>query len=299
MPTLRQLRFLTALAEHGSFVAAAQAIGVTQPTLSAGIKELEGLLGATLVDRARGGSILTPAGRDCADRATRILSEAEDLVMAIRGVGGPLIGAFRLGCIPTIAPFLLPRALPGLRQRFARARFQLREDKTARLVEGLKARTLDAAIIALPWHAPGIETESVADDEFLFAAPPGHPLSERTDLTPDLLASQDLLLLEDGHCLRDHAVAACAVPRTPRALEVAATSLHTLVHMVGGGLGVSLVPRLAAEGGVTAGADVTLTPFARPLIGRQIGVAWRAGSARAPDARAIAASLRDSLRQSD
>jgi LysR family hydrogen peroxide-inducible transcriptional activator len=293
MPTLRQLQFLTALRAEGSFVAAAEAVGVTQPTLSAGIKELETALGATLVERGRSGAALTPAGEEAAERAARALSEVEELVRAVNAAGKPFSGLFRLGAIPTIAPFLLPRALPLLKQRFPQVRLRMREDLTSRLVDALRARTLDAAIIALPYSASGIATASVADDEFLFLAPEGHPLTRRNDLAPEHLKGEDVLLLEDGHCLRDHALSVCNLTPGRRAAEVGATSLHTLVQMVSGGMGVTLLPKIAAEGGVAAGANVSIRPFAAPLVGRSIGVAWREGGPRADEARMLAEALRE------
>src|SRR5689334_10276097 len=168
MPTLRQLQFLTALRAEGSFVAAADAVGVTQPTLSAGIKELETSLGVVLVERGRNGAVLTPAGEEAARRAAQALGDVMELVRAVQSAGKPFTGAFRLGAIPTIAPFLLPRALPLLKRHYPQLRLALREDLTSRLVEGLRARTLDAAVIALPYAAPGVETAIVAEDEFLF-----------------------------------------------------------------------------------------------------------------------------------
>lgn len=295
MPTLRQLQFLTALDAEGSFVAAADAVGVTQPTLSAGIKELENALGATLVERGRAGAVLTPAGEEAARRAARALGEVEELVRAVHAAGQPFSGNFRLGAIPTIAPFILPRALPLLRKRFPKLRLQMREDLTARLVDALKARTLDAAVIALPYSAPGIETTIVAEDEFYFLCPENHPLAARNDLLPEHLKDEDVLLLEDGHCLREHALSVCRTTPGRRSTEVGATSLHTLVQMVAGGLGVTLLPRIAADSGVTAGAAVAVRPFAQPLIGRSIGVAWREGSPRAEEARLLAELLRSEL----
>lgn len=293
LPTLRQLQFLVALQTHGSFVRAADAIGVTQPTLSAGIKELEALLGATLVDRSRSGAVLTPAGEEAAFKAQRALGEVEELVFALRGAGKPLTGPFRLGAIPTIAPYVLPRAVPALRARYPHMRLYLREDLTARLIDGLRARTLDAALIALPYEAAGIDTVLIGEDEFLFAAPKDHPLAERDAVPLEGVAGESLLLLEDGHCLRDHALSVCAAAPGRRAAEVQATSLTTLVQMVAGGLGVTLLPRLCAEGGATAGAAVAVRPFENKVIGRSIGVAYRSGSARAEDARRLADAVRE------
>jgi LysR family hydrogen peroxide-inducible transcriptional activator len=293
MPTLRQLQFLIALRAEGSFVAAAEIVGVAQPTLSAGIKDLETTLGAVLVERGRSGAVLTPAGEDAAERAARALGEVEDMVRAVKTAGEPFAGVFRLGAIPTIAPFLLPRALPLLKQKFPRLRLQMREDLTHRLMEALRARTLDAALIALPYEAHGIATTPIAEDEFLFLCPEEHPLAKRNDLSPDQLEADELLLLEDGHCLREHALSACHLAPGKRSSEVSATSLHTLVQMVAGGMGVTLLPKIAAEGGAAAGAHVAIRPFAEPVIGRAIGVAWREGSQREREARMLASVLRE------
>jgi len=293
MPTLRQLQFLVALRAERSFVGAAEAVGVTQPTLSAGIKDLENALGAILVERGRTGAVLTPAGEEAAERAARAISEVEELVRTVQAAGEPFSGTFRLGAIPTIAPFLLPRALPLLKQKYPRLRLQMREDLTHRLVEALRARTLDAALIALPYEAHGIATATIADDEFLFLGPEDHPLAKRNDLSPDQLRQDELLLLEDGHCLREHALSACKLAPSRRSSEVGATSLHTLVQMVAGGMGVTLLPKIAAEAGATAGAHVAMRPFAKPVVGRAIGVAWRDGGARAEEARMLAEVLRE------
>jgi LysR family transcriptional regulator, hydrogen peroxide-inducible genes activator len=295
MPTLRQLQFLTALRAEGSFVAAADAVGVTQPTLSAGIKELEMTLGATLVERGRAGAVLTPAGEEAAERAAQALGEVEELVRAVHAAGKPFAGTFRLGAIPTIAPFLLPRALPLLKQKFPSLRLQMREDLTGRLIEALKARTMDAALIALPYAATGIATAPVADDEFLFLCARGHPLAARNDLAPEHLKNEDVLLLEDGHCLREHALSVCRTTPGRRSSEVSATSLHTLVQMVAGGMGVTLLPKIAADAGAGLGADVTIRPFAEPVVGRSIGVAWREGGPREEEARMLADVLRENL----
>lgn len=292
MPTLRQLQFLLALRSEGSFVAAAEAVGVTQPTLSAGIKDLETTLGAVLVERGRSGAVLTPAGEEAAERAARAVAEVEELVRAVEAAGEPFSGVFRLGAIPTIAPFLLPRALPLLKQNYPRMRLHMREDLTHRLIEALRARSLDAAIIALPYEAHGVATASIAEDEFLFLGPEDHPLAKRNDLSPEQLRPDELLLLEDGHCLREHALSACKLAPGKRSTDVGATSLHTLVQMVAGGLGVTLLPKLAAEAGAAAGAHVALRPFVKPVVGRAIGVAWREGGAREEEARMLADVLK-------
>ncbi|EAP89532.1 MAG: hydrogen peroxide-inducible genes activator [Oceanicaulis sp.] len=299
LPTLRQLTFLLALAEHGSFSRAAEAAHVTQPTLSAGIKELETILGATLVERGARGAALTPAGEAAVARARIVLTEAEDLVHVARAAGEPLSGPFRLGVIPTIAPFLLPKALPSLREHYPKLELFLREDLTHRLVEALKDRRLDAALIALPYDAPGIETTGLLEDEFLFAATPDHRLAKVDKLNPAMLADEPLLLLEDGHCLRDHALAVCSAskPDTNDARsDFAATSLHTLVQMVKSGLGATLLPKLAIDAGLADRLDLAIRPFDPPVAGREIGVAWRKGSAREHEARMLADAVREALK---
>jgi LysR family hydrogen peroxide-inducible transcriptional activator len=292
MPTLRQLQFLIALRAQGSFVGAAEAVGVTQPTLSAGIKDLETALGAVLVERGRTGAVLTPAGEEAAERATRAVGEVEDMVRTVQTAGEPFSGVFRLGAIPTIAPFLLPRALPLLKKKFPKLRLQMREDLTSRLVDALRTRTMDAALIALPYEAHGVATAAIAEDEFYLLCPDTHPLAKRNDLSPEHLKNEDVLLLEDGHCLRDHALSACKL--TPRrSSEMGATSLHPLVQMVAGGMGVTLLPKIAAEGGAVAGAHVAIRPFETPIAGRSIGVAWREGGQREAEARMLGEVLRE------
>lgn len=297
MPTLRQLQFLVAVHREGSFVAAADAVGVTQPTLSSGIKELEAALGAVLVERGRNGALLTAAGDEAAARAARILNDVEDLVRSVQSAGEPFSGLFRVGAIPTIAPYLLPRIMPVLKQRFPRLRLRLREDLTARLVDGLRARSLDAAIIALPYNAHGVATLPIAEDEFLLVCQAGHPLAARSELAPEHLSAEDLLLLEDGHCLREHALTACGLAGARGSAEVSATSLHTLVQMVSGGMGVTLLPKLAADSGAAVGAaNVAVRRFSEPLVGRSIGIAWREGGPREEEARMLADIIRAQLR---
>lgn len=295
LPTLRQLEFLCAVADQGSFSKAAESCHVTQPTLSAAIKEVEGLLGVQLIEREARGASLTQAGEAAVERARTVLSSAADLVSAARQAGAPLTGPFRLGAIPTIAPFLLPRTLKALRKAHPSLKLYLREDQTERLLDALKSRTLDAALIALPWDASGIETMELGDDEFMLVAPSGHTLFEQSSIRSTDLADEDVLLLEDGHCLRDHALSVCRLPTKRNGADVTATSLPTLVHMVAGGLGVSLLPKLAIDAGVTSGADVELRAFETPMIGRRIGIAWRTGSPRAEEAQMIGEIVRGAL----
>jgi LysR family hydrogen peroxide-inducible transcriptional activator len=295
LPTLRQLQYLKLLVEHGGFGRAAAAAHVTQPTLSAGIQELERTLGAPVVERARSGVILTPVGEEALRRARIILNEAEELVEAAKSASQPLSGRFRLGVIPTVAPFLLPKALPLLRERFPKLRLFLREDLTHRLVTALRAGQLDAALIALPYDLAGLHCAHVADDELLAAMPANHPLASQKTTAPEALEHEDLILLEDGHCLREHALAACGLrpPRAPPGEEpFAATSLPTLVQMVGSGLGVTFLPAMAVEAGLTDAAPVAVRPIAAEHPSREIVVAWRAGSSRAAEGKLLAETLR-------
>ncbi|HZZ87298.1 MAG TPA: hydrogen peroxide-inducible genes activator [Caulobacteraceae bacterium] len=294
LPTLRQLHYLKLLAEHRSFSRAAEAAHVTQPTLSAGVQELEKILGAPVVDRGRSGVILTAAGEEAVARAALILAQAEDLVQATRGASQPLSGRFRLGVIPTIAPFLLPKALPALRRRYPKLRLFLREDLTGRLIAGLKAGSLDAALVAMPYDMAGLDWAEVGEDELYAAFPANHPLTAEQRVAPERLDDEDLILLEDGHCLREHVLAACglAAGRQLDDAAFAATSLPTLVQMVGSGLGVSFLPGMAVEAGLADAAAVTVRPLDAEQSARQIVVAWRAGSSRAAEGRLLAQVLR-------
>jgi LysR family hydrogen peroxide-inducible transcriptional activator len=295
LPTLRQMQYLKLLAEHGSFGRAAEAAHVTQPTLSAGVQELEKILGGPVVDRARSGVILTAIGEVALSRATTILNEAEEMVQSARNAGHPLTGRFRLGVIPTVAPYLLPKALPLLRTRFPKLRLYLREDLTHRLIALLKAGQLDAALIALPYDMAGLAHAHVSDDELLAALPSTHPLAHAREAPPSAMESDDLILLEDGHCLRDHALAACGL-RPPKATgdeeAFAATSLPTLVQMVGSGLGVTFLPAMAVAAGLADTADISVMPLQADHPSREIVVAWRAGSSRAAEGRLLAETLR-------
>lgn len=292
LPTLRQLQYLKLLAEHGSFSRAAEAAHVSQPALSSGVQELERVLGAPVVERTRGAVILTAVGAEAVRRAEDVLARTEDLVEAAQNAGKPLSGRFRLGVIPTVAPFLLPRTLPRLKTLYPALRLFIREDLTPRLIAGLKAGQLDAAVIALPYEAPGIDHAHIGDDEIMAAAPVDHPLAGTGPIPEGLLKSDDLILLEDGHCLRDQALAAVNI-EAPRGEDVfAATSLHTLVQMVSSGLGVSFLPQMAVEAGLADLPGVVVRPIALNAPRREIVVAWRAGSSRAAEARLLAKALK-------
>ncbi|KAK0360052.1 hypothetical protein LTR94_028832, partial [Friedmanniomyces endolithicus] len=221
-----------------------------------------------------------------------VLARTEDLVEAARNAGKPLSGRFRLGVIPTVAPFLLPRALPGLKTLYPGLRLFLREDLTPRLIAGLKAGHLDAAVIALPYEASGIDHARIGDDEIMAAAPVDHPLAGAGPIPDGMLKAEDLILLEDGHCLRDQALAAVNI-EAPRGEDVfAATSLHTLVQMVSSGLGVSFLPQMAVQAGLADNPGVVIRPISAEAPRREIVVAWRAGSSRAAEARLLAEALK-------
>jgi LysR family hydrogen peroxide-inducible transcriptional activator len=290
LPTLRQLQYLSLLAQHGSFSRAAEAAHVTQPTLSAGVQELERVLGAPVVDRGRSGIILTAAGAEAVTRARAILTATEDLVQACQGAAQPLEGRLRLGVIPTVAPFLLPAALPRLKARFPKLRLFLREDLTHRLIADLKAGLLDATLIALPYDTSGLEVAHVSHDALLAALPRDHPLAKGASVAAERLNAHELILLEDGHCLRDHALTACGLGPQKHMQEegFAATSLGTLVQMVGSGLGVSFLPAMAVAAGLADMAQVAVRPLDPDITSREIVVAWRAGSTRGHEARLLA-----------
>lgn len=290
LPTLRQLRYLVALAEHRHFGRAAEACFATQSTLSAGLQELESLLGVTLVERTKRKVLMTPLGEEVALRARDLLRGAEDIADLAISHRRPLSGRLRLGVIPTIAPFLLPRALPRLRSTYPDLKPALREDLTARLLERLANGEMDVAVLALPYDAPEMEMEALATDPFVLACPPRHPLADKERIVGADLADCELLLLEEGHCLRDHALAACSLPAPRRGEGILGTSLGTLVQMVAAGMGVTLLPQMAVDAGILGGTDL----ITRPLAGggaRQLGLAWRKSSARKEEFRLLGKAL--------
>ncbi|TCZ60881.1 hydrogen peroxide-inducible genes activator [Roseicella aquatilis] len=295
LPTLRQLRYLVAVVERCHFGQAAEACHVSQSTLSAGIQELEDLLGAPLLERTRRSVVPTPLGREIAARAEVLLKGAEDLVDLAAAARDPVSGPLRLGVIPTIGPFLVPRAMPGLRAQFPKLKLYLREDQTARLLAQLQAGTLDAVVLALPYPSEDLETVEIARDRFFVVCPPGHRLCRAGAARAADMALEDLLLLEDGHCLRDHALAACALEGRKRNAGFQGTSLHTLVQMVANGLGVTLLPEMALEAGILRGLDLSALPLEGEAPYRRIGLAWRRSSGRKETFRRLAAALQAEL----
>ncbi len=289
LPSLRQLRYFVTLAEKLNFRAAAETCFVTQSTLSAGIKELETQLGTQLVERDKRSVRLTPPGEQVAARARRLIAEAADLVETARATKAPLSGPLRLGAIPTIAPFLLPRALPPLRARYPRLRLFLREDLTARLLEQLRAGELDAALIALPYATGELDLRRLYRDEFRFVARRDHPLARLAKVPVERLDPAEVILLEEGHCLREHAIEACG--RSERENGIEATSLPTLLQMVEGGLGVTLLPETALAADILSGTRLVARPFAARVPAREIALAARGSSARRRDLELLAEFL--------
>lgn len=290
LPTLRQLQFFLALARRRSFSKAAAECLVSQSTLSSAIKELEGALECQLVDRSTRAFGLTPVGEEVAERATRILAMTEDLARAA-AARRPLESPFHLGVIPTIAPFLLPRAAPAFKKSYPKLELYLREDLTANLVERLGAGLLDAAILALPCDVGGAEVIDIAEDRFWLVVGRERPLALRKSVALKDLEGENLLLLEDGHCLREHALDACKLRRPQAAAAFGATSLFTLIQMVEAGLGATLVPEMAVESGIARTPGLVAIPFVEPQPARRVGLAWRKGSGRREEAEAIATIL--------
>ena len=289
-PTLRQLRYLVAVVERCHFGQAAAACNVSQSTLSASVQELEELLGAPLLERTKSSVVPTALGRNVAERARGLLKGAEDLMDAGQAARDPLSGRLHLGVIPTISPFLLPRAMPRLRESFPKLQLYLREDQTARLLERLESGELDAVLLALPYALGDLEVMNLGEDPFSIVYPAGHTPAAN-------IADENLLLLEDGHCLRDQALAACELEGARRNAGFNGTSLHTLAQMVANGLGVTLMPQMALDAGILRGLDVTVRPLTGAVPHRRIGLVWRRSSARTETFRALAEALREELKK--
>jgi len=292
LPTLKQLRHLVALADNRHFGKAAKACFVTQSTLSASIKELEGILQAPLVDRTNRRVAFTPLGESTVERARRLLGEAHEMVLAAQGERAPLTGTVRMGVIPTIGPFLLPRILPALREAWPQLRLYLREDQTDALLAQLHDGRLDVLVLALPYDCGNVETALLFKDRFSLGLRREHRLARAKKVTPADVEAETLLLLQDGHCLRDHALSACRIGGKPHADAFEATSLHTLVQMVDNGLGVTLLPQLAVDGGILKGTDIVARPLDSEQPARDIALVWRKGTARTAEFQLMARELR-------
>jgi LysR family hydrogen peroxide-inducible transcriptional activator len=285
MITLRQLRYLTSLARHRHFGRAAEDCAVTQPALSMQIRELEREIGAELIERRPGDIALTETGVEVAERADRILTATRDLVDFARH-RDVLSGQLRLGIIPTLAPYILPRVLPRLQTAYPQLRLEVRETQTKSLLEELTRGALDAVMLALPAEGADVETLPLFTDAFLLAVPANDTSMPRTRVDIDDVDQRRLILLEEGHCLRDQALAFCGTPRRDPPASLGATSLATVIQMVANGYGVTLMPQVAID--AEAHDDrVRLLRFRDPEPGRNVGLAWRRTSPRRKDFAAL------------
>lgn len=295
-PTVQQLRYAVAVADERHFGRAAQSCFISQPALSNQIRELETKLGVQLFERTPRGVLVTPTGVEVIDRARRILSELDDLCEAAGDAGGELGGSLRLGVIPTIAPYLLPRAVPLIEAAHPGVELYLREDRTEPLIAQLQAGDLDLLLLALPLLRPGIDELALYDEPFLLAVPEHHPLARRRRCTLADLAGERLVLLEEGHCLRDQALAVCDLAGHDSLVEVQGTSLPTVVQMVGSGLGVTLLPATALERDVHPSERVVVRALRPTAPSRSVGLAWRSSSARAATYRELGGVIADAGR---
>lgn len=288
LPSLRQLWYLVTLADTLNFTQAAQACFVTQSTLSGGLQELEKTLGAKLVERTRQRVALTGLGEEAVARARVLLAMARDLSDHVAHAGRPMAGLVRLGAIPTIAPYLLPRLVRSLREQHAELRAALREEQTDPLLAKVRAGQLDFALIALPYETSGLRVCHLLNDELWLVAPEGDPALKRSQLHIAAIDSQRLLLLEEGHCLRSHTLQGCDLTERANPSGLEATSLPTLVQMVEEGLGIALVPEMAVKAGLLEGSSLIARPLAAPAPHRQIALVARDTSARVAEFDALA-----------
>ena len=276
LPTLRQLRYLTAVVSLKHFGKAAEQCFVTQSTLSAGIQDLENLLGAPLLERTNRKVLVTALGHEIAERAQHILSLSADLVDLANLEKNPLAGRLRIGVIPSISPFLLPKALPSIRKALPQIELVLIEEQSERLIKQVNEGEIDLAILAFPFNIGHLEHRLFASETFWVALPKAHQLAKSDGVDASRLPIDDLLLLTEGHCLREHALSACHLPSTSYRTSMQGTSLYTLIEMVAGGLGITLIPEMAISSDMVMHADICL----RPLISkekpvRELGLVWR------------------------
>lgn len=293
MPTLKQLQYLVALREQEHFGKAAESCYVTQSTLSAGIRELETLIGVTLVERTRRVVRFTALGDRIVEKAYRVLREAEELASIAQAAGTPLTGDLRMSVIPTIAPFLLPHLLPRLRQEKPDLKLYLREEPSQAAVDSLRHGHADCVLMALPYATGEVESAHLFKDRLFVAFPKDDPRDPPDDIAPDMIDETRLLLLEDGHCLKDHALAACNRPELRAEARMMGTSLHTLVQMVDNGLGLTLLPEMAIRGGILAHTSISARPLKSDNAYRDIALVWRRNSPREEEFRILATLLQE------
>jgi LysR family hydrogen peroxide-inducible transcriptional activator len=291
LPTVKQLQYLVALRRFGHFGRAADACFVTQSTLSAGLRELETLLGLTLVERTRRVVRFTALGEKIADKAIKVLRETEELAEMARAQGRPLHGELRMGVIPTIAPFLLPTMLPRVREQWPELKLYLREETSTAACEALHRGQLDCVLLAVPFACGDVDSAPLFDDPLYIAYPEGEAPASAAVTAAEIDESR-LLLLEDGHCLKDHALSACNRPELRAHAAMMGTSLHTLVQMVDNGLGVTFVPGMAIEAGILSGTGVEARPLRSDQPYRRIALIWRRSSPRETEFLLLATALR-------
>ena len=285
LPSLKQLEYLVALADTLHFGRASERCNITPSTLSAGIRDLEHVVGVALAERTKRHVLMTPIGNEIADRARRLLRDTEDIMDLAAANREPMTGDMRLGVIPTISPFLLPRVLPKLNRRYPGLRLFLREERTDALLARVRSGDIDVALIALPYDTGDLVREVLFEDPFEFACARRHPLARA-----DSISLEPLLLLEEGHCLRGHALDACQLTEGRIRAQFEASSLHTLVQMVAADLGVTLLPKLALDAHITRGCNIKQVPLSRPAS-RDIGLVWRQTSERAQEFRLLGGQL--------
>jgi LysR family hydrogen peroxide-inducible transcriptional activator len=289
---LRALQYFVKLADLRHFSKAADACFVSQPTLSTQIKKLEEELGVQLVERAPKMIMLTPVGEEIADRARLVLNDIEQIRAVARRSSNPADGVLRLGLFPTLAPYFLPHVVPSVRERFPKLRLQLAEEKTEEILRMLRQGQLDAGILALPVGGEGLEVEILFEEPFVLALPGSHPLVDRKAVSMSDLAGAELLLLEEGHCLRDHALEVCALADAHERVDFHATSMETLRQMVAADVGITLMPLLAVKPPIAATPNVVVRRFAGKAPTRTIAMVWRSSSALSGFLREFAQSLK-------
>ncbi len=293
LPSLKQLQYFVALYDHQHFGRAAEACFVTQSTLSAGLRELENLLGVVLVERTRRVVRFTAQGEKMVAKAIRVLREAEELTALAVASGKPLTGELRMAVIPTIAPFLLPRLLPGLRAERPELRLYLREETSGAACESLHRGTVDCVLLALPFACGDVAIAELFDDPLQMAFPAAEAERLPPVVSPEMLAADQLLLLEDGHCLKDHALSACNRPDLRTNAAMLGTSLHTLVQMVDNGLGATMLPQMAIDAGLIANTGIAVRPLDSAHPYRSIALIWRKNTPREAEFQLLAELLRN------
>jgi LysR family hydrogen peroxide-inducible transcriptional activator len=294
---LRDLRYLVALADARHFGRAAEKSHVSQPTLSAQIKKLEDYLGVKLVERQPRKVALTEVGERIVERARRILRDSDEMVELARQSHDPLAGKLRVALIPTIGPYLLPTVAPKIRRALPKLQLLLYEYQTETLLERLRDGDLDLGILALGVETEEFESRALFDEPFTVALPASHPLAKKSSLKVEDLSGETLLLLEDGHCLRDQALDVCGRIDVREAQDFRATSLETLRQMVAAGLGVTLLPELATEGPFAGARNLAVRPFAKPVPRRTVGAVWRRSSTRGAAIAALCDVIQETVRR--